>query len=142
MTAVELGIGRLSWPRGERVSDRYGCVLLMHDGDSLIEPSGYVHFDTSLAGTRGSLVAHVLETRDSTHIGDLFRGLFPQTPDVGETFRLGTGEVFLEQVDGNTPCIGLDPGDGRQSDWLDPRALYRVHEQTVRLTFEPARGAS
>ena len=31
------------------------------------------------------------------------------------------------------------PDDGRDYDWLDPKALYRCHEQTVRLTFDPER---
>ncbi|WP_030472510.1 hypothetical protein [Lentzea aerocolonigenes] len=30
-------------------------------------------------------------------------------------------------------AVGLAPDDDRDTDWLDPRALYRCHNQTVRL---------
>lgn len=137
MNAIELGIGRLSWPRGERVSDRYGVVLLMADGDSFAEPSQYIRPAHRPVGQRGTLVAEALETRESTHIGDLFRGLFPETPAVGERIILGSGTFFTEDTDWGALLMGLSPDDGRHSDWLDPKALYRAHEQTVRLTFEP-----
>jgi hypothetical protein len=46
-------------------------------------------------------------------------------------------------------AVGLAPDDRRHADWLDPRALYRCHNQTVRLELrtasqvtEPARGSS
>jgi hypothetical protein len=131
-----LGEGILTWPRGERVSDRYGLVMLMKDGDSWTSPTGYIGLDRSIDGARGTLTAEVLETRQSTHIGDLFRGLFPVTPEVGERITLGTGTVFFDRGDDHEDEIGLRPDDGRDSDWLDPKALYRAHEQTVRLTFE------
>lgn len=137
MSAVELGTGRLSWPRAERVGDRYGVVMLMVDGDSLSEPTGYIRPANPPIGQRGRLVAEVLETRESTHIGDLFRGLFPETPEVGERIVLGNGTFFTEDTDWGALTMGLEPHEPRHSDWLDPVALYRAHEQTVRLTFEP-----
>jgi hypothetical protein len=129
---IVLGEGRLSWQRTERISDRYGAVILMHDGDSWTEPSGYAVFDPALTGRRGTLVAEVLETRESTHIGDLFHGFSPTTPAVGEQIRLGSGTVFVEYVN-DIWTIGLRPRDGRDVFWLAPNALYRAHEQTVRL---------
>lgn len=33
--------------------------------------------------------------------------------------------------------VGLRPDDGRDYDWLDIRALYDAHEQTVELYFQP-----
>jgi hypothetical protein len=33
--------------------------------------------------------------------------------------------------------IGVQPQDGREMDWMDPHALYRAHDQTVELSFEP-----
>jgi hypothetical protein len=134
---VVVGEGRLTWAGSERRSDRYGAVVLMHDGDSLIRSSGYVQPDRSLAGRRGSLVAEVLEVRGSTHIGDLFRGLSPSIPEVGERITLGAGTAFVEKAWDDVEAIGLRPDDGRGEDWLDPKALYRAHEQTVRLIFEP-----
>lgn len=135
-TPIVLGEGRLSWPPRERVSDRYGCVMLMRDGESLTDTSGYLMIDRAIARQHGTLVAEVLETRQSTHIGDLFRGFFPQTPAVGERIVLGTGRAFVERAEWGADLVGLEPDDGRTSDWLDPKALYRCHEQTVRLTFE------
>jgi hypothetical protein len=136
-----IGEGVLSWHPGERISDRYGTVFLMTGGDSLHEPAGYVPVpDDAPVGLPGRLVAEVQATRKSTHVGDLFRGLWPETPEVGERIVLGEGRLFCQTVDreegieavGCTP----EPEDLRDRDWLDPRALYRAHEQTVRLVFE------
>lgn len=137
---IEIGTGRLTWSRHERISDRYGTVMLMLDGDSLNEPSGYVRLDRSQVGRTGTLTAEVLATRESTHIGDLFRGLTPETPDVGELIVLGAGDLFIGREDFGADVAGLLPDDGRSTDWLDPRQLYRAHEQTVRLTFTPVEG--
>lgn len=141
MEPIILGEGRLSWPSSERVSDRYGTVMLMVDGDSFVEPSGYRSIDQSIVGQRGSLIAEVLETRESSHIGDFFRGLFPETPTVGERIVLGTGTASIEKASwGPVDLVGLRPDEYRQSDWLDPKAMYRCHEQTVRLSFEAQDG--
>lgn len=138
-TVTTIGTGRLTWPRAERVGDRYGLVGLLLDGDSWSERDGWVQLDLSAVGQRGSLQATVLETRESNHIGDLFRGFFPSTPDVGEVITLGTGTLFCEPWSRHEPNfgVGLQPDDGRRSDWLNPEALYRAHEQTVRLDFVP-----
>lgn len=138
-TTLVVGVGRLTWPRYERVSDRYGLVALMHDGDSFSASVDWVKLEIPAEGARGTLRAVVLETRDSTHIGDLSRGIRPETPEQGEEITLGTGRVFSEAIPGEKAlAIGLRPeGDDRTSDWLDPRALYRAHEQTVRLVFVP-----
>jgi hypothetical protein len=138
-TVTTIGTGRLTWPRGERVGDRYGLVGLLLDGDSLSEHADWVRLDLSAVGLHGSLQATVLETRQSTHIGDFFRGLYPSTPEVGEVITLGTGWLFCEALDSRPPDlhVGLQPDDGRVSDWLNPEALYRAHEQTVRLDFVP-----
>jgi hypothetical protein len=80
----------------------------------------------------GSLVAEVIATRKSTHIGDLFRGIFPSTPKLGARIVLGHGALFY-----NGNQVGLKPDDGRENDWLDPHSLYQAHDQTVRLIFVP-----
>lgn len=123
----ELGTGVLSWNRYERVSDRYGTVCLF------ASPSGgeKVRLIQVKEGARGRLVAIVKETRRSQHIGDLFHGVFPKTPKVGQKITLGEGTLFFED-DG----VGLQPDDGRDAQWLDMRALYNAHEQTVTLYFE------
>lgn len=123
----ELGTGVLSWNGAERRSDRYGSVMLLPFPDSE-KPICLVQVK---AGERGRLVAIVKETRQSRHTGDLFHGLFPKTPKVGQEITLGEGTLFFEN-DG----VGLQPNDGRDTQWLDMRALYNAHEQTVTLYFD------
>ena len=120
---IFLGKGVLTWYPGERKSDRYGAVWLMKNDGNKVELRSVEGF--------GELWALVKETRESHHIGDLFRGFVPTTPEVGEKIKLGKGMIFLEDF-----AVGLTPEDGRGADWLDPKALYRVHDQTVELYFE------
>ncbi len=124
---LKLGSGILTWDPCERISDRYGTVYVM---DSEMRNANSL--DTTLAGRCGTLVAIVLATRTSRHIGDLFHGVYPSTPRVGERITLGSGRLFF---DGQR--VGLQPDDDRESWWLGIEALYRAHEQTVELYFEP-----
>ena len=68
----------------------------------------------------------------------MFHGVFPSTPDVGEVIILGTGYFASGTVPfpGVTAQVGVQPSDKRKIQWMDIRALYRAHEQTVTLTFE------
>ena len=77
----------------------------------------------------------MVETRRSGHCGDIARSLAPVTPSVGEEITLGAGTLFTDtDADLGLPtAVGLAPDDHRDTDWLDPRALYRCHNQTVRL---------
>ena len=120
-----LGVGVMSWLGSERRSDRYGSVGLFTD------PTGEKMPIKSDISGNGELIAVVKETRESHHIGDFFRGLFPSTPNVGDKIILGSGDLFFE--DG---CVGLKPDDGRSHDWLDPEQLYRAHDQTIELYFK------
>lgn len=121
-----IGHGRLDWNKAERITDRYGSIHLSN-------ANSIYKFKTPerISGKHGSLVAIITETRKSLHIGDLFRGIFPETPNIGDRIVLGVGTVFFE--DG---CIGLKPDEPRESDWLDPHMLYRCHSQTIELYFE------
>jgi hypothetical protein len=134
---ILLGVGVLNWDGSERRSDRYGFVNLFTD----MSMEKRVNFSDRLtvqkvrlliAGRKVRLIAVVKETRKSSHIGDLFRIIFPSTPSIGEIIPLGEG--LLTFLDDTT--VGLKPLDGRKNDWLDPHALYRVHEQTVALVVE------
>ena len=141
-----IGRGVLNWQRMERVSDRYGAVHLDdHSGEYLgVEdiPAGpikaaFVPVTRQRVGKTGKLIATVLEARKSGHIGDLFRGISPRVPKVGQKIELGHGALFYEQnrYDPKLTEVGLCPPDGRRSDWLNPRALYDCHDQTVELRF-------
>ena len=138
MTTHELGTGVLTWDGRERISDRYGTVYLVDrpQGSPFQETKTKIIPLQIIPCRSGVLIAEIIETRQSQHIGDIFRGLFPSTPEVGDRIILGAGELFFERDtnrDGNE--VGIKPDDGRESDWLDPRALYRAHDQTVKLLF-------
>jgi hypothetical protein len=134
MKAFDLGTGNLNWHPDERRIDRYGTVHLDQDHDDpyCFDP---VQFSEAPVGEDGELIAVVLQTRRSSHIGDLFRGLQATTPEVGDEITLGSGTLFVEDTPYGPIHVGLMPDDGRDNDWLDPDALYRCHEQTVRLEF-------
>lgn len=123
--------GTLSWPRSERISDRYGSIHLTPN-----VPEAELE---TLAGLRVSITGVVVETRQSGHLGDFARGIFPTTPDVDERFDLGTGMLETDRVEGAV-CFGLRPDDGRDHDWFDPHVLYRLHDQTVEIEVIPQQG--
>ncbi len=131
--------GWLSWPPGERRTDRYGLVSLFAWRPTITDDTPPLDLTgvggTALpAGVSTRLVATVLESAQSDHVGDLFRGIYPPkggTP-VGTVLVLGEGEPFVERDQYGT-YLGLRPTDGRKTDWLDPQVLYRLHGQRVRL---------
>lgn len=134
---ILLGKGRLTWGRYERVSDRYGGVALMSDGDSLTPPTDdkYEQFVDAPFGAHGTLMAVVLETRESTHIGDISRGLAPSTPEVGDRFVLGTGTLQRDNGVMWDQEIVLVPDDGRKDNWLDARSRSRPFCRCARTRF-------
>ena len=130
-----LGLGVFNWPRGERVSDRYGAVTLYEDPDNdnvVLRAEACELAD----GEFGVLMARVIETRQSYHIGDIMRGFYPSTPQISQEIYLGTGRFFI-QLQGEIQTVGLKPADGRAHDWLNPERLYQAHHQTVELYFIP-----
>lgn len=128
---AELGSGVLLWSKHERRTTRYGSVSLWTSAGFEREA---IPFPNAPVGQHGILVVTVLETRQSDHIGDLDLGITPRTPAVGEEIVLGDGVLFIDtNPDTGVPSIGLHPSDGRDTEWLNPRALYAVHSQTVRL---------
>lgn len=135
-----LGTGVLTWHAGERRTDRYGTVFLMPAGCNsrgLGIPPSLVRFNPALAATCGQIAARVMETRDSTHVGDWALGVFPSRPEVGELVALGEGTLFFEERPEGGHAVGVRPAlaGGREHHWMEPAALYRVHEQTVELLF-------
>lgn len=86
-----LGVGRLNWNARERRCDRYGFVRLFDEEGENLSLNG-----VELEGKKGRLLAEVIETRKSEHIGDLARGIKPSTPDLGEIIELGEGEFVFE----------------------------------------------
>lgn len=136
MPAHLIGIGQLSWWPRERRSDRYGAVSLFENASPRVDNTAIRLSVMPIMRARGRLLATVLETRESEHIGDLFRGLAPGGAEVGRTYELGRGTLFATRED-DVEAVGVEPDDGRTVDWLDPTILYTLHQQTVRLVFEP-----
>lgn len=114
-----IGQGVLNWNRTERVCDRYGAVHLSETIDS--EPP--LALNQSFVGNYGKLIAVVTEARESRHIGDFFRGVFPETPGVDDEIELGEGTLFFEGTE-----VGLMPADRRDPEGF---AIYRhVHRES------------
>lgn len=136
----KVGQGIFTWGGSERRSDRYGNFHL-DVRDYSNTATAIAELDLAalrpLEGQRVGLVCRVRENRASGHIGDLFHGIYPTMPEVGEEIRLGPGILRIGLVKAwdrtVTTSIGLEPADGRGHLWLDPRALFRLHDQTVDL---------
>jgi hypothetical protein len=124
---VLLGSGILNWDGAERRSDRYGSVTLW-DGNKAVK--------LVPCQGRGRLIVEVKQSCKSSHVGDWFRGLNPRQTPVGTVVVLNDqpGELFYDQKERS---VGVTPDEERESDWLNPRALYDVHEHVVNLYFEP-----
>ncbi len=134
---MHLGYGIFMWNSPERRSRRYGLV---YPSDRNFDESVTCkwQFDRELAeslvGQRVRLFCHVRETRDSGHAGDAFLSLKPSTPILSEVITVGVGPFCMAEVPIDNKCgfgIGICPSDGREKFWLDPRVLYRLHDQTV-----------
>lgn len=128
--AIVLAEGELNWNRIERVSDRYGTVRIFVP--STESPASQIK--RKYLGQHGTLVVKVVEPRESTHCGDWARNIRPKTPERNDIFVLGTGTLFMEE-NNHYEDIGVKPDSGKQSDWLNPYALYNVHESVVRLIW-------
>lgn len=139
MVKRSLGTGMVTWDRGERIDDRYGFIYF-YEENSQGESVGSAEMDIVKAKEladreiRGKLVAEVRETRESTHVGDWFHNVYPTTPEVGEVIELSeVGTFVVTRNYYGDLAVGIRPDDGRDTLWMNIRALYRVHEQTVEL---------
>ena len=131
-SAVCIGEGILGWNKDERRLDRYGYVQLWVDD---CEGTDVVAIDgKQFVGTRGSLIAEIVEPTPMERLwGDETRRFFPQPVRVGETICLGRGLISMLSPN----VIGCLPDDGREIDWLNPRALYMCRGHRVRLYLVP-----
>lgn len=127
---VKLGEGFLNWHRAERITDRYGAIMLFKDANPE-DDANTIALTSVEESTYGELFVVIKETRESHHIGDWARGLYPSTPKQGSRLSLGKGTLFFDEHN----QVGLKPTDGRDHDWLNPRNLYKAHEQLVELYF-------
>lgn len=141
-----LATGILCWEASERRSQRYGFVFLCektYEGLAKASPTLNVDLLNKIEEKRVHLIAEILQARRSGHLGDAALNILPERPKNGQVFDLGIGKFVTETCE-STPLkvqFGLEPSDGRPTLWLDPRILYRLHDQTVRIlaieTAEP-----
>lgn len=140
LSAILIGVGGLTWDGRERRTDRYGTIAVSDTNAEEEQITTGSHLKWGVIdryrGCCGKLVAKIIATGQSVHIGDLFRGFYPTTPNVGDIILLGHGKLFPHKYTWGE-AVGVLPTDGRNTDWLDPQALYRCHEQTVELYFIP-----
>ncbi len=135
---TKLGFGVFTWDGEERRNHRYGCFVLLntnYDGD--VKADCFVDYSVlqKFLTKKVRLLAKVTESRKSSHVGDLFLKVFPTQPDVGEIVDLGIGYLSHGSLPdwATTPPLGLKPNDKRMQLWMDPRKLYRLHDQTVEI---------
>lgn len=137
--ATKIASGVFGWDSGERRSNRYGSIQIRsspYDGNVVATATFNRKAMDALTGKRVRLACSVVETRASGHIGDAFLKIKPSTPTVGDVIELGVGVLFVADGYDGLPEIGLMPEDGRRELWIDPRQLYRLHDQTVDLYAE------
>ena len=134
-----VGSGVFGWEGAERRTNRYGAMHLSdrpYDGKDRAK----LHIDrevlSRLEGKRVRLTVKVTATRESGHVGDLALRIFPERPAEGEVIDLGVGILAIEPGYDGTPDLALWPGDGRKAFWMDPRKLYRLHDQSVEVYLE------
>jgi hypothetical protein len=139
MTSERVGFGIFGWSGTERRTDRYGGFVL---NQATFEGADRVaaHLDNKalepLIGKRVHIWCKVITNRESGHAGDLFLGILPTKPEIGEVVDLGVGTLDLEWGFEGLTAVVLRPGDGRDTFWYNPHKLYRLHDQTVEVFIE------
>jgi hypothetical protein len=135
------------WDGYERRSRRYGYVYVAnsnYDNSVNVEVTTLKDIMGEFVGKRVRLTALVTEARKSGHAGDRFcsPNMFPVMPNVGEEIFVGIGE-FSTTTDRDSAtgaadgiAFGVVPADGRDYFWIDPKVLYRLHDQTVEFYVE------
>ena len=108
---VHLGKGVLTWEKSERVTNRYGTVALIPDGETSVtpgEPASLIDelAATHLRGTPGRLYCVVAEPRRSTHMGDQLNKIKPRKPKRLATLVFGHGTLEVEPY----VCGGIQVG--------------------------------
>lgn len=138
----QIGEGILTWASYEKITRRYGQVTLggiTSQGDVRGIQKWNEDVLWAMEGQWVKLWALVLESRGSGHRGDVDLGLTPSAPEVGETIVLGVGELTTykspwgDRTGFPSYYVGLRPAKHRSELWMDPRNLYRLHDQVVQL---------
>lgn len=134
-----VGFGIFMWSGTERQTDRYGGIYLSDSNfDNTATVEARLALLDHLIGKRVKVWCRVVETRKSGHMGDKFLQIVPTQPRKDAVIDVGVGILSVEPLDykAATPAIVLRPNDGRRKFWIDPRNLFRLHDQTVELFVE------
>jgi len=140
---TKIGYGIFMWMAGERQTGRYGYVFMSrHDFAQKVFVEATLDNEQaeSFIGKKVRLICKIVDTRKSGHVGDRFLSIKPSTPAQGEEIELGVG-LFSKTEELGETVVGLEPNDGRDVNWVDPRVLYRLHDQTVELYAEETEDA-
>jgi hypothetical protein len=140
-TMLTIGTGIFTWDSLERRSRRYGYFVLNRQNYDCNESAPAIVNQAWLnehEGQRVRLMATVVAARPSGHAGDAFLGLLPAQPKEGEKLLIGVGILRGTYCSwSDMPQIGLEPTEEPRAElWLDPRILYRLHDQTIVLAAE------
>lgn len=134
----KVGFGIFMWNSMERRTQRYGGFYLdksNFDGDVKVTPQ--LSDLSEFLGKRVKISFNIVQSRPSGHLGDLFLEIKPSQPQVDETVCIGVGTLEQESLDYEPySAVVLKPEDGRDKLWIDPRILYRLHDQTVNMLLE------
>jgi hypothetical protein len=136
--------GIFTWDGVERREGRYGAFVVSSEDYAETATHAVFHDKKALLALEDKRVrirCKAIATRKSGHVGDLFRNIKPETPDVGEVIDLGVGTLQIEIGFDGSPAIALKPADGRDEHWYDPWKLYRLHDQTVEVYIEETQDA-
>lgn len=140
MSKLILAKGILGWDGTERRTNRYGSIHLSGTPFNPTDGSAVVKYNLALLkrlhGKRVRLTVEIVESRNSGHVGDAFLKIVPQRPTVGEIVDLGVGDLGSAKGWDEMPDIFLTPKDPSKDLWMDPRKLYRLHDQTVVVYVE------
>ena len=126
-----LGKGTFAWTRQERISDKYSKFFLNNT------PEYNKKQLKQLEDKNGVLYARVIEGNESSHIGDIIRGLVQEdVPNQGQEFKLGRGSLIVDWDSNKNIEIGIQPKNDSSSDWLNPESMYQIHDCIVEVYFK------
>ena len=139
---ILIGKGCISWLEEKKQSDRYGSLYMREEKAQENVKSdwrAYFHNIQKYAGKRGKLVCEILETANAALIGNPLVTAKQRMPVAGDFVSIGEGWLHYQyQKIAETDCLTVSLIGPQPSDWLDPKAIYKVLNQFVHLYFNPA----
>ena len=104
-----------------------GEIVILGEGTLFIEHRGIAIHEKSEMEFQDEAMFKSMEA--------MFAGAGNQV-SLSKSGNAGSPDLEEEVYD----LIGLKPDDGRETDWLDPKAFYRLHLSLINLWFEETPG--